>query len=52
MIDFPGDHSWFGSGVPMYQVILCELLVVKEIDQKKCPTGCYGGSEEKDILSY
>lgn len=29
MIDFPGDHSWVG--IPMYQAIFCELLVVKEI---------------------
>lgn len=29
MIDFPGDHSWVGFGVPMYQAIFCELQVVK-----------------------
>lgn len=46
MIDFPGDHSWVGFGVPMYQAIFCELLVVKETDQKKSPTVCYSGSEK------
>ena len=30
MIDFPSDHSLVGFGVPMYQAIFCELLVVKE----------------------
>lgn len=55
MIDFPGDHSWVGFGVPTYQAIFCELLVVncqKERDKKKSPTVCYGGSEKKDTLSY
>lgn len=39
-------------GAPMYQIISCELLVVRETDQKKSPTVRYGGSEKKGTLSY
>lgn len=30
MIDFPSDQSLVDFGVPMYQAIFCELLLVKE----------------------
>lgn len=57
MIDFPGDNSQVGFGVPMYQAIFCELLVVKakpiQRDRsQKSPTVGYSGSEKKDKLSY